>query len=135
MANSSTNEKLSLLAELVKLAQTDLQIRTSEFEFLQQIAQQLGVSESDFHQVFEKYIAFTPPKFEFDRIVQLHRLVLLMNVDQDTNEKEISLIKNLGMRLGLNSLAIAEVLKVMHQFPNKVIPPDILISIFKTYHN
>ncbi len=128
-------EKLSLLSELVKLARVDGEVKESEFIFLYSIAKQLGVSSKEVKGIFDKYIDFEPPAFEFDRIVQLQRLVLLMNVDLEIDEKELYNIKNLGMKLGLHPLAVAEVLEVMHEYPNKMLPPERLISIFQTFHN
>jgi hypothetical protein len=129
------NEKLSLLTELIKLAKVDESLRDSEFQFLSAIANQIGVSQTDFENLFDEYIEFKPPIFEFDRIIQLQRLVLLMNIDQVVEEKQLYLIKNLGIRMGLNPLAVAEVLDTMHKYPNMMLPPEKLISIFRTFHN
>lgn len=128
-------EKLSLITELIKLARVDQNVRESEFQFLSAISHQLGISQAEFNSLFEKYIEFQPPVFEFERIVQLQRLVLLMNVDQVIEEKQLHLIKDLGIRMGLNPLAVAEVLDTMSNFPNNMIPPDKLIAIFRTFHN
>jgi hypothetical protein len=76
-----------------------------------------------------------PPKLEVDRIVQFHRLVLLMNVDLETSHLEINYIKEAGIRMGLNPLAIEQVLNEMNSFPNKIIPPERLLEIFQLYHN
>ncbi len=128
-------EKLSLLTELIKLAKVDQNLRDSEYEFLAAIANQIGVSKEDFESLFEKYIEFQPPLFEFDRIVQLQRLVLLMNVDRTVDSKQLNLIKDLGIRMGLNPSAVAEVLRIMTNYTNSMLPPEKLISIFKTFHN
>lgn len=135
MNENEKNERLSLLAELIKLAKADDEIREIEFQFLLSIAAQMGVTKEDFKILFEQYIEFNPPKLEFERIIQFQRLVLLMNVDLDINETELEYIKDLGMRMGLHPMATSEVLKVMHDYPTKVIPPERLISIFKTFHN
>jgi hypothetical protein len=37
--------------------------------------------------------------------------------------------------MGLNPLAVAEVLDTMTNYPNNMLPPDKLISIFRTFHN
>jgi len=129
------NEKLSLLTQLIKMARVDQEVRESEFQFLSAIAVQIGISLTDFEKLFDEYIEFQAPVFEFDRIVQLQRLVLMMNVDQTIDEKELYYIKNIGMKLGLNPLAVAEVLDTMHEYPNKMLPPEKLISIFRTFHN
>ena len=128
-------EKLSLLTELIKLARCDHQVREQEYQFLLTIAQSLEVSREEFDSLFENYIAFTPPESEFDRILQFHRLVLLMNVDQETSDSELDFLRDIGLRIGLNPAATNKVLVEMNHFPNKVIPPERLIEIFKENYN
>ena len=128
-------ERLSLLTELIKLARADREVRELEFEFLLLLADQMGITKAEFLQLFEDYIAFHPPKLEFERIIQLHRLVLIMNVDQEADESEKNHIREVGIRMGLHPMATEKVLEMMCEFPNGMIPPDTLISIFKTYHN
>ena len=128
-------EKLSLLTELIKLARCDHKVREQEYEFLLTIAQSINVSKEDFDSLFEKHIEFMPPESEFDRILQFHRLVLLMNVDQETSDLEIKFIKDIGIRLGLNPFATNQVLAEMNLYPEKVIPPEKLIEIFKAHYN
>jgi hypothetical protein len=129
------NEKLSLLTELIKLAQCDHHLREQEYIFLLSIAQSLHVSKEDFDSLFENNIEFTPPESEFERILQFHRLVLLMNIDQESSDSELDFLKDIGIRLGLSSLATERVLSSMDQYPDKVIPPEKLIEIFKAYYN
>ncbi len=128
-------EKLSLLTELIKLARCDHKVREQEYEFLLTIAQSINVSKEDFDSLFEKYIEFMPPESEFDRILQFHRLVLVMNVDQETSDLEIKFIKDIGIRLGLNPFATNQVLADMNKYPEKIIPPEKLIEIFKAHYN
>lgn len=128
-------EKRSLLSDLVKLAESDTNVREAEFQFLLSISAQLGITKDDFKEIFESYIEFHPPKIELDRIVQFQRLILLMNVDLEASEAEIIYIKDIGIRMGLHPAATNEVLVRMHEFPNKVLPPEILLEIFRTFHN
>jgi uncharacterized tellurite resistance protein B-like protein len=128
-------EKLSLLTELIKLAKCDQELRKQEYSFLLTIAQSLDVSKEVFDQLFEQNIKFTPPESEFDRILQFHRLVLLMNIDQETAESELAYMRNIGIRLGLNPIATSKVLDAMDDYPNKIVPPERLIEIFKEHYN
>jgi hypothetical protein len=128
-------EKLSLLTELIKLARCDHEVREQEYEFLLTIARSLQVGKKEFDQLFHAYIEFTPPASEFDRILQFHRLVLLMNIDQETSQSELEFIKDIGIRLGLNPMATNQVLKAMNAYPDRVIPPEKLIEIFKRQYN
>lgn len=132
---SEENEKLGLLAQLVKMAQSDDKIRDVEFQFLLSLAAQMGVTKDEFKRLFEENIQFQPPKLESERIVQFQRLILLMNVDLEIDEKEMEYIKDLGIRMGLHPSATNTVLKEMHDYENKIVPPARLIEIFNTYHN
>jgi hypothetical protein len=135
MDENKNNERLSLLKDLIKMAQADDQIREIEFEFLLILAQQMGVSKDDFKKLFEQYIEFHPPKLEHERIIQFQRLVLLMNVDLAMDADELDYVRQLGIRMGLHPDATNEVLRVMNEYDNKVVPPERLIEIFKTHHN
>jgi hypothetical protein len=128
-------EKLSLLTELIKLARADQELREQEYEFLLTIANSLHVSKEEFDSLFDEHIEFQPPESEFDRILQFHRLVLLMNIDQETSESELEFIKDAGIRIGLSPYATDRVLTEMNNYPDKLIPPDKLIEIFKGYYN
>ena len=129
------NEKLSLLTDLIKLARCDQKVREQEYKFLLAISQSLNVSKEDFDHLFEKYIEFEPPDSEFDRILQFHRLVLLMNIDKETSDVEIEFIKDIGIRMGLSPMATNRVLTEMNKYPNKAVPPEKLIEIFKGQYN
>ncbi|MCJ8288668.1 MAG: TerB family tellurite resistance protein [Crocinitomicaceae bacterium] len=132
---SNKNEKLGLLAQLIKMAQADQKIREIEFQFLLSLAAQMGVTKDDFKQLFEENIEFNPPRLEAERIVQFQRLILLMNVDLEIDDKEIEYIKDVGIRMGLHPSATNTVLEEMHNYKNKIIPPERLLEIFNIYHN
>ena len=72
-------EKLSLLTELIKLVNCDNNQKKEEYQFLLMVAEQPGVPKNDFDSLFDEYIEFTPPKLEFDRILQFQRLTLYIN--------------------------------------------------------
>lgn len=132
---SDKNEKLGLLAQLIKMAQADKKIREIEFQFLLSLAAQMGVTKEDFKQLFEENIEFNPPRLEAERIVQFQRLILLMNIDLEIDDSEINYIKDVGIRMGLHPSATNTVLEEMHNYKNKIIPPDRLLQIFNIYHN
>lgn len=132
---ATENEKSGLIAQLIQLAKADNQLKESEFQFLISLAVQMGVTKDEFKQLFEESIKFQPPKFEAERILQFQRLILLMNIDVEIDESELNYIKDVGIRMGLHPSATNTVLKEMHNYENKVIPPSRLIEIFTTYHN
>lgn len=76
------------------------------------------------------------PKSQAERLVQFNRLILLMNVDDDSQElNEIRRLHDIGLAMGLPPSAIQQVLSIMHKYPNRVVPPGVIISIFKAHYN
>jgi hypothetical protein len=132
-------EKLSLLSEMIAFAKYDKDIRRIEYNFLLGVAKQLDIAREDFDYLLENPISYTHLKSHSERIVQFHRLVLLMNIEQeyqDENEKAgVTKLYNFGLRMGLSHESITKVLYLMDSFPNKIVPPDVLIDIFKTQYN
>ena len=129
------DEKLSLMAQLIQLAKADEEVREAEHQFLLSIAVMLEIDPEAFAKLYDEFIDFEPPALEMERIVQLQRLVLLMNVDLEIDGDELATIRDLGMRMGLHASAVNSVLEEMHNYENKMIPPDRLIAIFTTFHN
>lgn len=128
-------EKLSLLSEMIAFAQADENIKSIEYKFLFSIAKQLEISKDDFDYLFEHPVTYVHLKSHSERIVQFHRLVLLMNLDKHISSKELVKLHNFGLRMGLSHESINRVLDLMESFPNKMVPPDFLIDIFKVQYN
>ena len=128
-------EKLGMLTVLIKLAKVDEKEQDMEYDFLLILAERLGVDKERFDQLFTDYIEHSPPPLESDRILQFHRLVLLMNVDGESHKSEKRFLQMAGVVMGLNPVAVTSILEEMERYENKVIPPERLIEIFKVHHN
>ncbi len=128
-------EKLSLLSEMIAFAKTENELKPIEYNFLLGIAKQLEISQSDFDYLIHHPATYIPLKSHSERIVQFHRLILLMNISNDITKAKLVKIHNFGLRMGLNHDAINKVLDMMNSFPNKIVPPDMLIDIFKVQYN
>ncbi|MGE5944648.1 MAG: TerB family tellurite resistance protein [Flavobacteriales bacterium] len=128
-------EKLSLLSEMIAFAKYDKDIKSIEYNFLLGVARQLEISREDFEYLIEHPVTYTHLKSHSERIVQFHRLVLLMNIDSEGSNKGAIKLFNFGLRMGLSHESISKVLYLMESFPNKIVPPDVLIDIFKTQYN
>ena len=131
---SSFEEKLSILAEMIAFARADDVITNSEYFFLLSVAEQLGIDRDTFESLFDTEVEKIIPKTQAERILQFHRLVLLMNVDEQ-HSSEMNKLRNIGLGMGLPPGAIEQVFSIMHQYPNKIVPPDVLINIFKAHYN
>ncbi|MGB3151086.1 MAG: TerB family tellurite resistance protein [Maribacter sp.] len=132
---NSQKEKLSILSEMIAFAKVDNTIKQSEYDFLFNVAQQLGISKAVFDSLFKNEAEHVIPKTQAERIVQFHRLVLLMNVDNKQDLIEIKRLHDMGLSMGLPPSAIQQVLSIMHKYPNKIVPPEVLIDIFKAHYN
>ena len=130
-------EKLSLLSEMIAFAKYDKDIKHIEYNFLLGVAKQLDISREDFDYLIDHPINYIHLKSHSERIVQFHRLVLLMNIENqgDNHSKGVIKLYNFGLRMGLSHESITKVLYLMESFPNKIVPPDVLIDIFKTQYN
>ena len=128
-------EKLSLLSEMIAFARVDNSLKEIEYNFLLGVAKQLDISQIDFEYLLTSPVTYVRLKSYSERIVQFHRLVLLMNIDNQVSNRELIKLHNFGLRMGLNFDAINKVLELMESFPNKIIPPDFLIDIFKVQYN
>jgi len=128
-------EKLSLLSEMIAFAKSDEVIKKIEYSFLLGVAKQLDISREDFDYLIEHPVNYVHLNSHSERIVQFHRLVLLMNIDNEHTNNEIVKLHNFGLRMGLNHESINKVLYLMESFPNNIVPPDVLIDIFKVQYN
>jgi len=128
-------EKLSILSELIQLSKVDNEMQEDEMGFIKVIAEGLGVSNAELEKLFENPTPFDPGTTDGERILQFHRLVLLMNVDRKISDAEMNNVRQAGIKLGLNPIATNEVLQRMYDYPNNVIPPNELIAIFVKHHN
>lgn len=132
---TSKKEKLSILSEMIEFAKVDGHIKEPEFNFLLGVSEMLGVDRETFNDLFVSDIEHVIPKSQADRILQFHRLVLLMNVDTVQEDLEVTKLHNIGLGMGLPPAAIQQVLVVMKDYPNGVVPPKVLIDIFKVHYN
>ncbi|WP_292949686.1 TerB family tellurite resistance protein [Olleya sp. UBA1516] len=128
-------EKLSLLSEMIAFAKSDDSIKSVEYNFLLAVAQQLEISREDFDYLINNPVNRMVLKSHSERIVQFHRMVLLMHVDQERTQQELAKLYNYGLRMGLNHESITKVLYLMEGFPDMMVPAEVLIDIFKVQYN
>jgi hypothetical protein len=128
-------EKLSLLSEMIAFARVDKTLKEIEYNFLLGVARQLEITREDFDYLLDNPVTHINLKSHSERIVQFHRLVLLMNLEQHISNRELMRLHNFGLRMGLSHESISRVLDLMESFPNKIVPADLLIDIFKVQYN
>ncbi len=125
----------SLISDLIVLALADDKITQSEYDFILRLANRMEVSQEEVEKLFVKPLPSKPIFTELERLTHFHKLVLLMNVDRETHEKEIIVIKNFGLKMGIRAGVIDQVLARMNDYEDKLIPSSELIKIFQTFYN
>ena len=125
----------AIISDLIVLAFADGKLTDPEYDFILQIALRLDLTEEEVHDLFDKPTPSRPIFNELERISHLYKLVLLMNVDLETHEKEVIAIRNFGLKMGIRPGVFDQILLQMGQYNDKIIPSDNLIKIFQTYYN
>lgn len=128
-------QKLSLLSEMIAFSKTDDIEGIVEYNFLLGVSTQLNISREDFEYLIKHPIDYKELKSHSERVIQFHRLVLLMNDDNYISKKEEIKLYNFGLRMGLSHESVTKVLFLMDGFPNMMVPPDVLIDVFKVQYN
>ena len=129
------NNNRAIISDLIVLAYADGKLTDPEYDFILQIALRLDLTVNDVEDLFENRSLSRPIFTELERISHFYKLVLLMNVDLETHEKEIIAIRNFGLKMGIRPGVLDQILLQMGQYKNKIIPSDDLIKIFQTYYN
>ncbi len=130
-------EKLSHLNDLVKLSNIDGDASHMEMNFINSIAARMGIEKTEVENIRNGkiQITFSPPRHESKVIEQFHRLIILMGIDKLIYKEEVSFCVELGVRMGLNYNAIAEVLRKTLRNPAYIMHIDEMENIFKKYSN
>jgi uncharacterized tellurite resistance protein B-like protein len=128
-------EKHQIISDMISLAKADETVHEREYEFILAVGVRLGVPKQEVDHLFKNPLASVVAKTELERITQFHRLLLLMNVDQETHIIEVDALRNYGLQLGIRPEAIEQILGEMGQYENKVIPSSRLIEIFQRFYN
>ncbi len=128
-------EKLGKLSLLIQMAKKDGCLDDVEIEFFIRIAKRLKVAQADYEKVFRGEYVNVLPKYDFQRIPLFHSLLLMIYADGKIDDKEIHFCHELGIKLGLNSSAILDILNKLKEQPQVAIDPLRVKDIFKRYYN
>ena len=128
-------EKKQIISDMIGLAKADNVLHEREYEFILAVAARLGLSKTEVDTINANPIKVSVLSTELQRITQFHRLLLLMNVDQETHFTELDAIRNYSLKLGIRPEAIEQILNEMEDHENKMIPSERLVEIFKRFYN
>ncbi len=128
-------EKKQIISDMIALAKADNELHEREYDFILAVAERLGLSKEDVDHIHANPTKVNVLTSEMQRITQFHRLLLLINVDQETHFAEMDALRNYGLKLGIRAEAIEQILNEMGEHENNMIPSDRLVQIFKRFYN
>jgi hypothetical protein len=128
-------EKLSLLSEMIAFSLVDGELHEEEMSLLHFISQELEVESSEFMRLFFEPKKPVVLKEQFSRILHFYQLALIMHCDNRLHTNEKIAIKDIGIRMGLNPIAMKTILQLMEQSPDNKVEIDVLITVFQHQHN
>ena len=125
----------SLLSDLINMVMADGKINSFEIEFIKKLAKRMEISDREVINLFENpqpsQIAFS----EVEKITHFYKLILMMNIDNETHEDEVVALKNFGLKMGIRPIVADQILRKMDTYEDKIVPADELLKIFKIYYN
>ncbi len=129
-------EKISHLNDLINLSKIDGNEALNEVNFINSVADRLGISRKDLKELKEKSanITFMPPKDMYRIMMQYHRLIVLMGIDRIITDEEKELCVNLGLKMNLKKEAIEEIIDKAIDTPRHVISVDEIENIFYRHY-
>ncbi len=131
----TTQEKISLLQEMISFALIDGELHDREYDFIEIVAYELGIDKETLHKLFENKGEVKVIKDELNRICQFYRLALLMRCDEVLHERERIKINEIGINMGLDPYAMKRVLKLIEDSPDHMVDGQILIKLFSEQLN
>lgn len=107
-------KRLSHIKNLVALAASDGEIDKGELELIFRIGARIGLSRDELLRIIERpeSISFKTPESFKERIEQLHDMVLIMMINGEIHENEITFCKLSAIRLGFKHQIID---KMVHE--------------------
>ena len=131
----TTQEKISLLQEMISFALVDGELHDREYDFIEIVAYELGIDKETLHKLYENKGEVNVIKDELNRICQFYRLALLMRSDDVLHERERIKINEIGINMGLDPYAMKRALKLIVDSPNHMVDGQTLIKLFSEQLN
>jgi uncharacterized tellurite resistance protein B-like protein len=131
----TTQEKISLLQEMISFALIDGELHDREYDFIEIVAYELGIDKETLHKLYENKGEVKVIKDELNRICQFYRLALLMRCDDVLHERERIKINEIGINMGLDPYAMKRVLKLIEDSPNHMVDGQTLMALFSEQLN
>ena len=128
-------DKYALISDLIILAMADEKITSQEYDLIFRLAKRMGITKIKVEELLGNPMASKPIFSELERITHFHKLLSLMNVDGEVHVKEIIMLRNFGLKMGIRPGAIDQILIKMNDYEDKIVPAQELLKIFQAHYN
>ncbi len=87
---------------IVRVALADGKINQEEQLFLDRLAQNLEISDAEYHEILENPLKYpiNPPYFRTERLERLYDLARMVHLDHHLGDKQDLVLRKLGLALG-----------------------------------
>jgi uncharacterized tellurite resistance protein B-like protein len=87
---------------IVRVALADGKINQEEQLFLDRLAQNLEISDTEYHEILENPLKYpiNPPYFRTERLERLYDLARMVHLDHHLGDKQDLVLRKLGLALG-----------------------------------
>jgi len=125
-------EKISHLNDLIMLSRIDGRENLNEINFINSVADRLGISRTDLKEIRNKSskVSFSPPENMYQTMMQYHRLIVLMGIDRIISKEEKDFCTKLGLKMKLKKEAISEIIDKAIDTPRHIISVDDIEQVF-----
>ncbi len=129
--------KRSILALLIRLGDADGDNHPREQQYMEEVCYAIDLPISDIEQVRKNLgdYPLDPPTEEGERMQILYYLLFLMKIDFKVTEEEIAIIRKFGFKLGFREQLVEDMITVIKNHTDKLVPPDALLDIIRNYSN
>ena len=134
---SEKNIAQTRLLDLYKIALADGKIEPNEYQLLFDISKSLGLAENDVLDIINGENSFElekPSTFQ-DRMQHLFQMLFLMKIDGEIDAKEVSTIKSMALHLGLDIMMTKDLIDIISQYKNGLVPQEKMIAEVKRHMN
>lgn len=117
------DERKCYAASLLKMAKADDKLTASENMWLGFVTVSMGIKPSELEEIkanLDKF-SFQAPSTEKERFFMFFRVIQLMKVDLNIDDKEIQLCRDLGARLNINLEKVDKVLSFVKEKEKELI--------------
>lgn len=129
------DDKYALISDLIVLAKADEKITSREYDLIFRLAKRMGVTKGKVEVLLHNPMVSKPIFSELERITHFHKLLSMMNVDGEVHKKEVIVLRNFGLKMGIRPGAIDQILIKMNDYEDKIVPTKELLNIFQAHYN